>query len=181
MKRRTGAGERITAYVDDGELVKHTPFLRAALQRLGVRDEEVDDLVQETLFRAWSSMSAGLFRPLRGDPLVGALRAWLLGVARRRAAQAYARGHVWHEVACADPGAAGGGARALGSSPEDQVAAREALRALQRLQPELAAVLGHIAAGRTIVETAEALGVPFGTAATRLRAARRELRRILAD
>jgi DNA-directed RNA polymerase specialized sigma24 family protein len=57
--------------------------------------------------------------------------------------------------------------------PDAQVAAREALRiAVPELPPECLDVLERVATGATNPETAEELGIPEGTVATRRRRGR---------
>ncbi len=69
---------QVSAPADDGEfgarLVSLTPRLRAFVRRLCLRDG--DDLVQESLARAWRSRAA--FQPAHGT-----LDAWLMKIAFR--------------------------------------------------------------------------------------------------
>ena len=58
-------------------------------------------------------------------------------------------------------------------SPEQRIAARGLLDAVQGLRPELRDVLGRAALGLEMHEIARELGIPQGTVATRLRRARR--------
>jgi DNA-directed RNA polymerase specialized sigma24 family protein len=63
-------------------------------------------------------------------------------------------------------------------SQEARTEAWETLRALAQLRPDLRAVVALDALGWKNREIAVHLDIPYGTAATRLRAARREIVRI---
>ncbi|MEU6572663.1 sigma-70 family RNA polymerase sigma factor [Streptomyces sp. NPDC046805] len=134
-----------------------------------------EDVVQETLLRAWQ-------HPAAFDPERGPARAWLCTVARnlvidahraRRARPAEADGKALEQVAERTPG-------------EDEIeralqswAVAEAIRTLS---PEHRAVLLETYyRGRTMVEAAEVLGVPVGTVKSRTYYALKALRLALQE
>ena len=138
---------------------------RYALSLTGGDAAHAQDVVQETLLRAWRNPQA--FRPERGSP-----RAWLYAVARRIAIDdhrlAYNRresstGEV-PEVPVAD---------AVDQLVDHQLVAA----AMSRLTLEHRAVLRELYyRGRSVTEAAEELGVPPGTVKSRTHYALRALR-----
>ena len=140
-----------------------------ALQLLGGDRQQAEDVVQETLLRAWRHPEA--FEPARGDP-----RPWLRTVAHRLVIDRYrARRARPHEVAV----------ELLAELP----AADELDHALDAWQ--MAAVLRRMTAahrdvlvqtfylGRSVAEAGVVLGIPAGTVKSRAYYALRELRSLL--
>ena len=136
--------------------------------RMILRDDEVAaDVVQEALFRAWRDLRA-LRDPARFD-------AWLRRILVRgcyAVTRSRSRGVV--EITLepdAERGAAAGDAMAA-------VADRDQLdRAFGRLSPEQRAIVTlHFYLGLTLPETADALGIPIGTTASRLNRALQAMR-----
>ncbi|MFG2877170.1 sigma-70 family RNA polymerase sigma factor [Streptomyces sp. NPDC048337] len=126
-----------------------------------------EDLLQETLFRAWT-------HPEALESGHASMRPWLYTVARRLAIDARrARMVRPAEV----------GPDALEHSPaaddrtEQAVVVLDVRHALRRLSPEHRAVLHQIYfRGASVGEAAEALGVPAGTVKSRTHYALRALR-----
>jgi len=150
-------------------IVQHIPGLRRyALALLADRDR-ADDLVQDTLERAWSRIH--LWRP------TGDFRAWLMTImhnvfansARRHSrSQAIVDLADSVEAASPDPG------------PVQALEVRDLSRALTLLPTERREVLLLVAMeGFSYRETAEILDVPVGTVMSRLGRARGQLRKIL--
>jgi RNA polymerase sigma-70 factor, ECF subfamily len=134
--------------------------------RLILRDPELArDAVQESLIGAWRDLP-GLRDPDRFDAWVHRLtvRACLRLARRER------RRPVEVELPIEDLGHPG--------DLEREVVQRDALdAALRRLDPERRAlVVLHIYVGLTLPEVAGALGIPLGTAKSRLHRSLRELR-----
>jgi RNA polymerase sigma-70 factor (ECF subfamily) len=146
----------------------HYPRL-IRLAGLITRDaDQAQDAVQAALERAWRKR-ADVRDPAR-------LRPWLDRIVAREAIRQTRRG----------------GLSALRHDPEDWVqypstmpepAEIAVLReALGRLSPDHRAVIAlHLYSGYSVEETAQALGVPFDTVRSRLRAARERLRRDLVE
>ena len=134
--------------------------------RLILRDPELArDAVQESLIGAWRDLP-GLRDPDRFDAWVHRLTVRAcLRLARRERRRA-----VEVELPVEDIRHAG--------DLEREVTQRDALdAALRRLDPELRAlVVLHIYVGQTVPEVASALGIPLGTAKSRLHRSLRELR-----
>jgi RNA polymerase sigma-70 factor (ECF subfamily) len=134
--------------------------------RLILRDPELArDAVQESMIAAWRDLP-GLRDPARFDAWVHRLvvRA-CLRLARRERRRA-----IEVELPIEDL-----------RHPDDlahEVTQREALdAALRRLDPERRALIVlHVYAGMTLPEVAAALGIPLGTAKSRLHRSLRELR-----
>ena len=157
----TDAGMRHALFV-------YGPELRAfAARRLGSWSS-AEDVVQETLLRAWKSAD-------RFDPARGSLRAWLFGIMRNLLvdlARARARRPLTTSAAI-DAGAPDETETVLGS-----LTIRAALR---KLSPEHRQVIYHCyVRQRPHSEVAKLLGVPIGTVRSRLFYARDAMKNALA-
>jgi RNA polymerase sigma-70 factor (ECF subfamily) len=147
----------------------HGPAVLALLRRLSGNRHDADDAFQETAVRVWRSFNS---RPRPRNE-----RAWLMTIAyrafldqrsRRRPAEAL--------VEPADPRSA---------SPADAAARSEET---QKLLAEVGGlpeamrevVVLHYTGGLTLQETARAIGVSAGTVKSRLNAALKQLRSVLA-
>ncbi|MEU7061532.1 sigma-70 family RNA polymerase sigma factor [Streptomyces sp. NPDC046197] len=156
-----------TASTTDEELLRtlyaeHAGPLFHYVLRLTSGDRQwAEDVVQETLLRAWQHPAA--FEPERGPA-----RAWLCTVARHVVIDA-------RRARSARPAEAGGEAleRATEQTPgEDQI--EQALQswavadAIRTLSPDHRAVLLETYyRGRTMAEAASVLGIPLGTVKSR--------------
>lgn len=127
-----------------------------------------EDVVQETLVRAWRNID-------RLTGMDGSLRSWLFTVTRHLVIDWIRKPQVRKET--------------VGATYVDPVAARDEMDAvltamvvrplLQQLSPEHRAVLVHIyLCDHTIQETAGILGVPPGTVKSRQHNALRKLRHV---
>lgn len=150
----------------------HGAFVWATLQRLGGRPNDLDDLYQETLLVV--HRRGGSYDP------AAPLRPWLYGVCVRVVAGWRRRAHVRRE----EPRAAVPEA-AVGSTPEDEAARRDAqeilLACLDEMDLERRAVFVMFEIDELPCDhIAEMIGVPVGTVYSRLHAARDEFRRIAA-
>jgi RNA polymerase sigma-70 factor (ECF subfamily) len=143
------------------------PLLRYALHLTSGDRQRAEDIVQETLLRAWLHPEAISERPAR---------PWLFAVARNLAVDAYrARRARPHEV--------GEGALELVAAPDEADRALESWAvadALRSLRPEHRGVLLETYyRGRSVAEAASVLGIPAGTVKSRtfyaLRALKLEL------
>lgn len=166
------AGERSVAIDDDEILIRtlhaeHSRCLLAYAIRLTGDRFAAEDVVQETLLRAWRHAAA-----LRE---VGSARAWLLAVARNVAIDRLrAKGARLPETPLSAPG----GEPTSADHAPDVVENIVMHRALARLTVEHRAVLAQIYyLGRTVAETSRALGIPEGTVKSRTYHALRALRR----
>jgi RNA polymerase sigma-70 factor, ECF subfamily len=128
--------------------------------------QRAEDIVQETLLRAWRHAS-----DLRSD--APSLRGWLYRVARNividdvRARQARPQ-EVSHELATV---------AATGDRVDDILTSIEVTQALDSLKPQHRQILIEVFyRGRTVAEAATVLGIPRGTAKSRLFYAMRLLR-----
>lgn len=159
----TTADERLLA-----ELYRrHERVLFAFVLRLVDDRAKAEDVVQETMLRAWRNLDA--IDPRRGDP-----RSYLFTVAKNvvidawRADQRRPRLVTDEETLAAQP-------------VEDRLDARVDAwmvhHALERLSAEHRAVVDHLYyAGSTVTETAQSLGIPPGTVKSRAYYAVRVLR-----
>jgi RNA polymerase sigma-70 factor (ECF subfamily) len=143
-------------------------FLRRLLPQ-GVT-HTAEDLVQETMFRAWRSLDAVPVEP-------ESQRRWLFTVAHRLAIDAYRKrqsrpvevGLIDTEPAAADSEAA-----------ETVIATMTLRSAIGRLSPAHREVLLELyIEGRTLEETAARLDVPIGTVKSRAHYAMQQLRAAL--
>jgi RNA polymerase sigma-70 factor, ECF subfamily len=145
------------------------PLLRYALHLTSGDQQRAEDIVQETLLRAWLHPEAIADRPAR---------PWLLAVARNLAVDAFrARRARPHEV--------GEGALELVAVPDGADRALESWAvadALRTLRPEHRGVLLEtFYRGHSVAEAATALGIPAGTVKSRTFYALRALRLALEE
>ncbi|MET7518961.1 sigma-70 family RNA polymerase sigma factor [Streptomyces sp. NPDC005480] len=127
-----------------------------------------EDIVQETVIRAWRNIDRLL-------GMEGAVRGWLFTVTRHLVIDWVRKPHARREVVGVtynDPASGTDGTEVV----RDALVARPLLR---RLTPEHRAVLVHIyLCDRSIQETARILGVPAGTVKSRHHNALRKLRSV---
>lgn len=151
---------------------EHGRPLFALLLRLSDGDRQrAEDLVQETLVRAWQHPEA-----LRADDFDSVL-PWLLTVGRRLAIDArrarQARPPEVHDAVLENT-------RAVGDHAERAAAALDVREAVKTLTPEHRDVLVLVYfQGASVAEAAETLGIPPGTVKSRAYYALRALRRVL--
>jgi RNA polymerase sigma-70 factor, ECF subfamily len=150
----------------------HAPVLLAYALRLTGGDRgQAEDIVQETLLRAWRHLD-------RLDPEAGPVRPWLFTVAQRLAIDA-------HRARRARPPEVGDGALAALPSLDDlentldRIVVSDALDALSR--EHRAVIVETYYRGRSVAEAATALGVPEGTVKSRCYYALRALKLALAE
>jgi RNA polymerase sigma-70 factor (ECF subfamily) len=143
------------------------------LRRRTAHPDLVDQIVQDTFLVVWRD--AGRFRSS------GAVGAWLWGIAVRRLLDAHRA-----DAAQGRLGRLLGRRRVVdAASAEEQALAaiehRDVIQALNRLAPELQAVLhATVLDGLSSREAAALLGIPAGTVKTRAMRARARLREELA-
>lgn len=154
---------------------EHGRVLLGYAYRLTGDRQRAEDVVQETLLRAWrhaESLSDGR----------GSVRGWLLTVARNVVVD-MARASRVRPVEVA--GGAGDSAVADASVPDRTADVENGLvveRALAGLSPEYRAVLVEVYLnGRTASEASRALGIPVGTVKSRTFHALRALRARLGE
>ncbi len=172
----TGSDARSRAFAEHVE--PEAEVLLRVAQRLTGSWSEAEDLVQETLIRAFKGI----------ESFDGAHpRAWLLTIMRR----AHINSHRRQRPITADPHSdlehrkpAFG--RAVADDPEDVVLDRvidhDLEAALEALDPRFRAVIWLVDVDQLAYkEAAEALGIPVGTVMSRLSRARSRVRKHLAD
>jgi RNA polymerase sigma-70 factor (ECF subfamily) len=151
-------------------LIHHTAIY-AYLRRLGADASRAEDLTQETYMRAWRSIES-----LRQ---AASLRSWLLTIARNEFFQLMRVGRIEtvgleqaKESASGDPPADD-----VAALLERDVAVQDAVR---RLEPDLKeAIALHYFQDLSFREVAAVLGVPSGTAKSRVHHALNRLRAML--
>ena len=152
----------------DDDLLAWVPRLRRYARALAGNRDDADDLVQDTLERAWSR--AGLWRN------VGDMRAWLFGIMHNLHVDALRRGRP-AVVALDDDDAP------EGVAPPPQAARAVVLdlqAALERLAPEQREVLLLVALeDMAYADIARTLGIPPGTVMSRLSRGRERLRLLM--
>ena len=151
----------------------HAPFVWATLQRLGVRDADLEDMMQEVFVVVHKRLHTY-------DPNARAT-AWLFGIAVRVAAAYRRRAYRRREQTVdpfPDPSCEEGGPEASASA----VQARRRLEAiLDEMDLEKRAVFVMFEVDElSCDEIASTLGVPLGTIHSRLYAARQAFAKILA-
>jgi RNA polymerase sigma-70 factor (ECF subfamily) len=145
------------------------PLLRYAVHLTSGDRQRAEDIVQETLLKAWQHPDAIANRPAR---------PWLFAVARNLAVDAYrARKARPHEV--------GEGALELIPAPDEADRALESwavAEALLSLRPDHRNVLLETYyKGRSVAEAASVLGIPAGTVKSRTFYALRALKLALEE
>ena len=173
---RDGAGsQRQSKPVTDEALVRalyneHAgPLLRYALHLTSGDRQRAEDIVQETLLRAWLHPQAIVSRPAR---------PWLFAVAKNLAVDAYrarqSRPHEVGEAALRLTAVPDGADRAL-----ESWAVADAIRSL-RLEHR-AVLLETYYRGRSVAQAAAVLGIPAGTVKSRTFYALRALKLALEE
>jgi RNA polymerase sigma factor (sigma-70 family) len=146
------------------ELMQCVPRLRRYARALRRNREDADDLVQDTLERAWSR--AGLWQGVRD------MRSWLFSIMHNLHVDALRRGRL--ETVALDERTPD--VIAAPAAP-DRLALRDLDAALQALPPEQREVLLLVALeGMAYADIARALGIPVGTVMSRVSRARARLR-----
>lgn len=153
-------------------MTAHGPSVLASVRRL-VRDRALaEDIMQETMVRAWRN--ADRFDPDREN----GMRSWLLRVAHNIAVDKF-RARKVRPVEVPESNALTIG---VPDPCEDVLRAVYIRAALARLSEAHRAVLRECYLnGSTIAEAAQTLGIPVGTVKSRLSSALRNLRDQLAD
>jgi RNA polymerase sigma-70 factor (ECF subfamily) len=142
---------------------EYEAYLRRVLIGRGVRLLDTDDELQqvwETLVRKAACLS--------GDP-----RTWLLAVAINRSGNYHQERHLQERRLAAG---LEGDARDAAPNAEETLIGAEVMRLVDRLDPELRAVVVGCMAGETIEELSASLRIPQGSVASRLRRARARLK-----
>jgi RNA polymerase sigma-70 factor (ECF subfamily) len=142
-----------------------------ALRLTGGDRQRAEDLVQETLLRAWQ-------HPEALDPARGSVRAWLFTTARNLAIDAWRRrtARVGEVITDAPP--------ELPAADETDRAVESWLvaEALSRLsRPHREVLVECFYQGRSVAEAATKLGVPAGTVKSRTHYALRSLKLVLEE
>jgi RNA polymerase sigma-70 factor, ECF subfamily len=150
----------------------HAPVLLAYTLRLTGGDRSrAEDIVQETLVRAWRNLD-------RLDESAGPVRPWLFTVAQRLAIDAY-------RARRARPPETGDAALAFLPGLDeleatlDRIVVTDALDSLSR--EHRAVIVETYYRGRSVAEAAQALGIPPGTVKSRCYYALRALKLALAE
>jgi RNA polymerase sigma-70 factor (ECF subfamily) len=134
----------------------HSKALLAYTETLLNDHHLAEDIVQETLIRAWHHTE-------RLYSTEGSIRGWLLTVARNLAIDRMRSAAFRHESVGAE-----NQELAQPDHADAVVTSAEAVSALRGLSVEHREVLLHIyLGGRTVTETARVLGVPLGTVKSR--------------
>lgn len=173
---------RRLVYGDESALREAYAAYGALVRRVAVRvthsQAAAEDVAQEVFAQLWTS-------PYGFDARRGSLRTWLSMLAHRRAVD-WVRSEARHRKDAQADDSALHAIPDAGPGPHETVVDRErslllhtALAGLPRPQREVV----HLAyfAGRTYRQAAVELGIPEGTAKTRLRSALRKLAASLAD
>jgi len=169
----SGRPGAVLAAVSDPDAVirslyaEHWAPLVNYVNRLVSDRHQAEDIVQETMVRAWRN--ADVLSPERGS-----IWGWLATVARNIAVDRI-RARRARPAEVSDAAAPGGGA--LPDHAEGVVSSVFVAGVLARLGPEHRAVLHEVYfASRTCAEAAQVLGIPVGTVKSRLHHALRRMK-----
>lgn len=150
---------------------EHVDWVFRSLQRLGVREPDLEDALQEVF--------VVVHRRLDSFDGTSRMTTWLFGIALRVAAAYRRRAHVRREKLSAEPAL---DHESPTRSPEDATARREAqervLEILDAMDLEKRVVFVMFEVEELAApEIARELGIPVGTVYSRLDAARKEFER----
>ena len=149
----------------EAEIVACIPSLRRYARGLAHDPERADDLVQDTLERAWGRFSMWQRR--------GAVRAWMFGIMHNLHIDRLRRQRRTPE----DPAGDDFADTTAGAAAADRLELRDLERALQRLPAEHREVLLLVGVEElSYKEIATVIGAPIGTVMSRLSRARERLR-----
>jgi RNA polymerase sigma-70 factor (ECF subfamily) len=152
---------------DEPQLMTWVPRLRRYARALAGNRHDADDLVQDTLVRAWSR--AALWRG------VADMRAWLFGIMHNLHVDGARRPRlatVAMDSAMPEPPVA--------PAQDERLALRDLQAALDRLPAEQKEVLLLVALeDMAYADVARTLGIPIGTVMSRLSRGRERLRALL--
>jgi RNA polymerase sigma-70 factor (ECF subfamily) len=153
----------------DADLLAWVPRLRRYARALAGNRDDADDLVQDTLERAWTR--ASLWRN------VGDMRAWLFSIMHNLHVDERRRGRLATVAADEDTPEV-----AIAPTQGERLAVRDLQAALDRLAPEQREVVLLVALeDMAYADIAATLGLPIGTVMSRLARGRERLRTLLAD
>ncbi|MDC3987306.1 RNA polymerase sigma factor [Polyangium jinanense] len=155
--------ERIT--LDQSDLEKLRPYVCGIARRVGVIPADRDDLAQDVLFAFWRYSEERRIRVIEGKADVDAARTLIAAFAVRTS-------RYYRRRARRSGGGPADETPSRGGDPALRFEAREALRMVERLPPNLRRVVELDALEYTTSETAESVGVVLGTAKSRLSRAR---------
>ena len=181
LERRVGAEEAKAASGDADAsaavtriYLANADFVWRSLQRLGVRDPDLDDVLQEVF--------VVVHQRLHTFDGSAKMTTWLFGICLRVASAYRRRGFRRNETSVAEPPEP---TDRKSASPEQDLAAAESRRRLDLLLDELdlekrAVFVMFEVDEMPCEEIAQILGVPLGTVYSRLHAARRSFQKALA-
>lgn len=152
------------------DIFRNLDVVRAAVWRAGVRTGDVEDVVADVIDLAWRRLRR--FKGHHRDP-VGSFRGWLNTIAWRTARDRRLQEKRLVALSFQEHSEE----QLLYPSPHARAEARFDLRRVGCLSPRYRAVAVVLAMGGDLKDASEALNIPLGTAATRVRALRRQLRR----
>ncbi len=153
----------------------HGRFVWASLQRLGVRDPDLEDVLQEVFVVVHQRLHT-----FDGSSKV---TTWLFGICLRVASGYRRRGYRRRELAVAEPPEPARDERSP-SSPEEDLVAEQSRRRLHAILDDLdlekrAVFVMFEIDELPCEEIASILGVPVGTVYSRLHSARKDFQRAL--
>jgi RNA polymerase sigma-70 factor (ECF subfamily) len=152
---------------DDAPLLAWVPRLRRYAHALAASREDADDLVQDTLERAWAR--SALWRG------VVDMRAWLFGIMHNLHVDRLRRGRL--ATVPIDEFTPEG---RVAPAQDERLAVRDLQAALDRLSAEQREVLLLVALeDMSYADIARTLGIPIGTVMSRLARGRERLRTLL--
>lgn len=164
------------AAIDITTLFALRGWLASALRQLGVRTQDLNDVVADLVSSAYVAAVVGRYRPNPAIDADDSLKRWLYGFCWRKASHYH--GVAWRrrEIPHADPVAM---VADEGAQPHDRLYARAALRVLAALPVEQREILVAATDRSTLIAYAHAKGWKPFTTFKRLRRARRAFTRAI--
>ncbi len=134
----------------------HSQSIRGIGFNMGFLEEDVEDILQDTMFRAYRYMGSYASR--------GSIKAWVEIIAKSRYLNLARRRKVERAYDYLKAGLH----REPGNYTERQIIARENIRIIEaELRPEVFKTLALRALGYDVYEVSEAIGRPIGTVCSR--------------
>jgi RNA polymerase sigma-70 factor (ECF subfamily) len=156
---------------------EHLGFITRVLTRFKVPRQDLDDVTQEVLCTISRNLK-------RFDPSRGELRAWIYGIAARKARRYHRIASRRHRHFIGEPSSVPHMADP-GRTPEESMVHHDGCRLLDRILERMDPKLSEVFAAyelleMTVPEIAEALGIGVNTAKTRLHRSREEFQAAVA-
>ena len=171
-RARTGTAQLV--YPSAAKLLALRPTIRETVIACGVPTSEIEDATATIVLAAWQAIQAGRFRLYAGADLERVFGSWIYAISWRLSSHERGRARHRREVLSDDPWSLMH--EPAGPDPDEQIAARRALRVVQALPPSRQAPLLAVIQQDGIEGLARKHGVSVRAVHQQIVRARRDLR-----